>query len=86
MLRAEGKGVVGWWGGTGLGLSIGHHLMNIGFFDAVFRDNLTRLGPATNAGKVKLYQDTGGQAGGFGFLIDTYVLFGDPALTLAVPK
>ncbi|MBI3952048.1 MAG: hypothetical protein HY314_16500 [Acidobacteria bacterium] len=86
MLRAEERGVIGWWGGTGLGLSAGHHLMDIGFFDAVFREGQTEIGRATAEGKMRLYQETAGEVGGFGFLIDTYVLLGDPALKLAVPN
>jgi hypothetical protein len=81
MLRAAGKGVIAWWGGTGQGLSAGHNIMDVGFFDAVFRDGMREIGRATHQGYVKLYN----QAPSLGFLIDTFVLFGDPATKLALP-
>jgi len=81
-LRAKDKGAIGWWGGAGLGLSAGHHLMDVGFFDAVFRDGLNEIGVAAARGYMELHSQTES----FDFLINTYVLFGDPALRLLIPQ
>ncbi|RMG54144.1 MAG: hypothetical protein D6723_05660 [Acidobacteria bacterium] len=79
LLRAKDKGAIGWWGGAGLGLSAGHHLMDVGFFDAVFREGITEIGAAAARGYMELHSQTES----FDFLINTYVLFGDPALRLS---
>ena len=79
--RAEGKGAVASWSPTGLGVATGHKYLDQGFFDAVFRDldgSLT-LGQATTAGKLTLWA-----SGSNLDLIDTYLLFGDPAMELTV--
>ena len=76
-LRAEGKGWVASWSPTGLGVATGHHYLNEGFFQALFQDDERRLGPATLAGKVRLWQ-----AGSWRDLLDTYLLLGDPALEM----
>jgi hypothetical protein len=52
--------------------------LNRGFFDAYFYQGLKTLGEATLAGKFRLWL-TGGNLD----LLDTYVLFGDPALNIA---
>ena len=76
--RADGKGAVASWSPTGLGLATGHDYLNRGFFDAYFYQGLKTLGEATLAGKFRLWL-TGGNLD----LLDTYVLFGDPALNIA---
>jgi hypothetical protein len=79
--RAGGKGAVASWSPTGLGVGTGHDYLDKGFFQAVFRDGLRTLGQATNAGKLKLW------ASGFSpDLLDTYLLFGDPASSVAVQR
>jgi hypothetical protein len=77
--RAEGRGAVASWSPTGQGNTPGHQVLNEGFFEAVFQVGLRTLGEATNAGKLKLWA-TGGNLE----LLDTYLLFGDPALRLPV--
>jgi uncharacterized repeat protein (TIGR01451 family) len=72
--RAAGKGAVASWSATGLGVATGHDRLNRGFFEAVFDDGLRRIGEATMAGKIALWA-TGYNAD----LLDTYLLFGDPA-------
>ena len=74
-VRIVGKGAVASWSPTGQGSVAGHHLMNTAFFDAVFQDGIRELGPATLAGKLNLYL-----YGGEDYLVDTFILFGDPAL------
>ena len=69
------------WSAASLGLSSGQHYLHEGFYDAVFRDNVHQLGPATNLGKLYLYQNAGGD---HRELIDTYTIFGDPALHMPI--
>jgi hypothetical protein len=83
LLRAQGKGSVANWSPTSEGLSNRQHYLHVGFYDAVFRDNVDELGPATNLGKLNLFQNTGS---GERELIDTYVLLGDPALQMPVEQ
>jgi len=76
-LRAAGKGWVASWSPTGLGVATGHDSLDRGFFQAVFLDDERQLGPATLAGKLRLW------ATGYNLdLLDTYLLFGDPALEM----
>jgi len=76
LLRAEGKGAVATWAATGYGEATGHKLLDSGFFAAVFTDGVLELGAATAqaAWGMPSYQ----------YLVDQYVLFGDPAMRLAV--
>jgi hypothetical protein len=77
LLRQSGGGAVAVWGSTGLGVSTGHDALQAGFYQAVIRQGETNLGAAVMAGKLKLY------ATGLNLdLLDTYTLFGDPALTM----
>lgn len=64
------------------GLHIGAALldMNIGLVQALFEDNVTRVGDAVDAGRLHFYQTNAL----WHDLIDTSVLFGDPALRLRV--
>ncbi|MFQ5578172.1 MAG: C25 family cysteine peptidase, partial [Anaerolineae bacterium] len=83
LLRRAGGGAVAVWGATGLGVSTGHGALQAGFYRAVINRQETNLGAAALAGKANLYA-----AGGNLDLLDTFTLFGDPALTLnftAVP-
>jgi hypothetical protein len=73
-------GAIASWSPTGEGVATGHTYLNRGLFQALFWDGVTRLGPATLQGKLELYA-----VGGSRELIDTYLLFGDPALELNVP-
>jgi hypothetical protein len=79
--RAEGKGAVASWSPTGLGVATGHSYLNKGFFQALFRDpdGLVTLGEATTAGKLQVWASSAHHE-----LLDTYLLFGDPATTLTV--
>ncbi len=77
MTRADGRGAVASWSPTGQGIVAGHDLLDSGFFEAVFLDGLRSLGAATTAGKLKLWA-----SGGNLELLDTYLLFGDPAMEI----
>lgn len=79
LLTRSGGGAVAVWGSTGLGVATGHELLQQGFYTSLAGKN-TNLGAATFAGKSTLYggsvweQDRA--------LIDTFTLFGDPAMNI----
>lgn len=75
--RAENKGAVASWSPSGLGVASGHDILNSGFYDAIFLDRLTTIGEATFTGKFKLWMSGGSQD-----LLDTFLLFGDPAMNI----
>ena len=80
LVRADGYGAVSTFSPTGLGVATGHHVMQRRFYDAVYRDGVRELGPATLAAKAALY------ATGWNYdLIHTFTIFGDPALRLQAP-
>lgn len=77
MLRAANGGAVASFSPTGLGVTTGHDQLERGLLAAVFQQNYARLGWAAQAGKVNLF------ATGMNYdLIDTFTIFGDPALRL----
>ncbi len=77
IVRKSGGGAIASWSPTGLGVANGHDVINKALFRQVFLEDLITLGPATTASKLAL-------AGmGHNELVDTYILFGDPALQLA---
>ncbi|MFN2304926.1 MAG: C25 family cysteine peptidase, partial [Anaerolineales bacterium] len=75
-------GAVASWAPTGKGLAIGHKSLEKGFFDQLFNgaDASMPIGLATTSGKNQLW-GTGSNLD----LLDTYLLFGDPATILRVP-
>jgi hypothetical protein len=83
LVRVQGKGSVANWSPTSEGLSGRQHYLHVGFYDAVFRDGVHQLGPATDLGKLYLFEHTGSDQRE---LIDTYVLFGDPALQMPIER
>ena len=72
-------GAVASWSPTGLGITSGHAVLNGSFLHSVFDADLSRLGPATTVAKADLYA-TGNDLD----LVDTFTIFGDPYLNLAV--
>lgn len=74
-----GRGAVASWSPTGMGVSSGHDYLNRGFFEAVFENGAIRIGEGTAAGKLSLWS-TGVHLD----MVDTYLLFGDPATRLPV--
>jgi len=81
LVRADGRGAVASWSPTSDGLASGHHYLHEGFSDALFELGVHQIGPAALLGKLNLYEN----AGGFHReLIDTYIIFGDPAMALPV--
>ncbi len=77
LTRAADKGAVASWSPTGKGISTGHGYLDRGFFEAKFQTGQRTLGEGTAAGKLKLWT-TGANLD----LLDTYLLFGDPAMRM----
>lgn len=77
LIRSENKGAVATWSPTGKGVASGHDLLDAGFFTAIYTNHVLTLGMATNAAKYYLYANSSGL---HRELIDTYILFGDPAM------
>lgn len=77
--KADGKGAVASWSPTGWGYASGHHYLNQGFFQAVFEipGEQVTLGQAAVAGLLQLWS-----SGSNLDLIDTFLVFGDPAMML----
>ena len=65
------------------GLHVGSALQTLdrGITKAIYQDRVTRVGEAVDAGKLYFYQN----GGGWYDVIDTSVLFADPALKLRLP-
>jgi hypothetical protein len=78
LLRLDGGGAVATWSPAGLGVATSHDHLYRGFYQAVFAGGHAQLGPAILAAKLNL--DT--QAPAHAELLDTYHLFGDPAMAL----
>ena len=78
LVLEPGRGAVAAWGPTGAGVTAGHLYLSRGFFDALFADGLHTLGAATTAGKLEVYTHSSLSD----YLVDTYVLLGDPATAL----
>jgi hypothetical protein len=77
-VRAPAGGAIASFSPTGMGVAQGHEFLNKGLFTALFYDGVRQLGPATTAAKYHLYSNTAAHRE----LLDTYLLFGDPALAL----
>jgi hypothetical protein len=78
IVRMPGAGAVASWSPTGLGLVSGHDYLQRGFFLALFHEGERELGSLITAGH--LYLLAHAPAGKYDDLLDTFVLFGDPAL------
>lgn len=78
LLRLGGGGAIATWSPSGLGVSTGHDRLFAGFYRTVFDRGQAQIGAATLAGKLDLYA----QAPMHADLIETYHLFGDPAMAL----
>jgi len=81
-LKMGTHGAVAAWGGTGLGVAHGHMQLAEGFYDNLFYGFYSDLGLATQSGKLNLMKENDY----YKDLVDTYVLFGDPATRLQMPR
>lgn len=75
--RTSLKGAIASWSPTGWGMVAGHDLLNRGAFRAIFQDSTAALGGITQAGLLRVWG-----SGSNLDLLDTYLLFGDPAVRL----
>ena len=81
-LLMDGGGAIAVWGSTGLGVASGHMQLAEDFNDNLFNRFYSDLGYATQAGKLNLMIKNKG----FAYLVDTYVLFSNPATQLQMPR
>lgn len=81
IVRMAEHGAVASWSPTGLGLATGHDFLERGFFAAYFQNEIAELGAAVLYGQLYLLQQA--PANKYDDLLDTFVLFGDPALRIA---
>ncbi len=80
LINGADKGAVSTFSPGGLGLSTGHDALADGFYGAIFDTGIWQLGPATVAARLGVFA-----TGNDGDLINTYNIFGDPALRLHSP-
>lgn len=78
IVRINGKGAIASWSPTGYGLNSGHELLNKSLFDDYFNQHINQLGYLTTNAKYYLFANSTS----YNDLIETFVLFGDPALRL----
>jgi len=79
VVRTSNGGAIASWSPTGAGIAIGHTGLYTAFYTALFDEGVIRLGEATTRAKEIFYGDG---TGPYLDLLDTYVLFGDPALVV----
>jgi hypothetical protein len=82
LLQPAGKGAVAALMPTGMTTTAGQQILNNAVFEAFFADDIRQLGPAIAAAKQTLLAN--GDAY-FEQISATFLLFGDPALTLKIP-
>jgi hypothetical protein len=82
-VRLSGKGVIAGFAPTGFGESNGHAVLDESFLKAFFMEHQEQIGVAATRAKIATYALNPSQE----YLVDTYVLLGDPALQLqTLPK
>jgi hypothetical protein len=81
LLRAEDVGAVAVWGASGSGVTSGHRILHRSFYHAVMDDKQDALSTAISAGLLSIFA-----AGTHDDLVQTYHLFGDPALSLHLTR
>jgi hypothetical protein len=75
LVRQASGGAIAAWGSSNVGISSGHEYLAQGFLQSLTRDHPGELGLATLAGRLNLASSGSSHQ----YLIDTYILFGDPA-------
>ena len=78
--RVQDRGAVAVWAPTALSYTSGHSILMKELYKAVFQDGQYGLGAITTAAKI----DTYAQSKFWSELVETFVLFGDPATQLGV--
>jgi len=82
LLRAEDKGAAAALMSTGLTTTAGQHILDTALFDAVFNQDVRVLGQAVSSAKQTLMANGDSL---YEEVNETFILFGDPAMTLKVP-
>jgi len=82
-LRLEDRGAVAVWAPTGFSYPSSHQIVLEEFYEAIFQDDqhLSGIGAATTAAKIA----AASQWSYWNELVETFVLFGDPAMQLGIP-
>ena len=83
VVRLPQVGAVASWSPTGFGLVTGHDYLQKGAWLGYFHYDFVELGAATNFGK--LYLMSNAPTNKYDDLVDTFMLFGDPALRISRP-
>ncbi len=83
-MKTAGKGAIASWSPTGVDTPSNHSILVNVFFESVFYDFNCYLGAATTTAKVRGYA-IAGYSSYFDCIVETFTLFGDPGLALAVP-
>jgi hypothetical protein len=78
VVRLAGRGAIASFSPTGFGLTTGHDLLDRGLFQAIFANHQQQVGIATTQAKLYLTAHSSNNQ----YLVETYMLFGDPALRL----
>ena len=78
--RQPNGGAIGLWADSGFGYPSGQRLIMTKFYDALFQDELHKLGTSTEAAKLGAYT----QSTYWARMVETMLLFGDPATQLTV--
>jgi uncharacterized delta-60 repeat protein len=82
LLRAENKGAAAALMPTGETATEGQHILNTALFESLFTEDIRRLGPVILAAKQTLLAN--GSAS-YEQVSETFLLFGDPAMSLKIP-
>ena len=82
LLRAEDKGAIAVLMSTGQTTTEGQHVLDSALFDAIFNQDLRVLGQAVSSAKQTLMANGDST---YEEVNETFVLFGDPAMSLKVP-
>ncbi len=80
--RLPDAGAIAVWAPSSIGYPTGHRVMVEQFYDAIFKHNRYELGAIATTAKLEAYRLNNE----LDMLIETYVLFGDPAQTLGVTQ
>lgn len=81
LLRSPNAGAVAMWAPTSLGYPTGHKRLIQEFYRGIFASDRVQLGAATTQAQLATFA----QSSFWRELVETYVLFGDPATKLAIP-
>ncbi|MDW8317955.1 MAG: C25 family cysteine peptidase, partial [Anaerolineae bacterium] len=82
LLLTPGRGAVADLSPSGLHIGLALQALNQGVAQAIFRDRVARVGPAVDSARAHF----AATAQAWPDVIDTTVLFGDPALKLRLPR